>query len=401
MTAAPSGHGPVAIGTTSGGSPAEPALAVGPSGTAYTVVLQPGGRQLDFCVLPVGSTTCSPVPLKVPVPSTDLFSDPPTVLLHDGDIYVFEYIGSASDDRTGIAEYVSTDGGASFTLQPDAVSYVKGGQGTTGPVVELPGGEFGAGYVSDVTNPTFQANSLTSPSNDSQATNPPYATLNPSPATAYTVGNLGGQFASQLTGSRGVLGVFVGDGAPCPSSAHSTLVYAYAPISASTSLADLNTATGGAGSPSAPVSQGRLRGHKPGRRRWPVRIGAPRNRPGDADDGGPVPGLLPGDGVRRPGYARSGRVCSGPDAFPGRNWQDLRNVGHRRRWHRARFQRARRGKLDCPGHAVVCPWYRERHRQPHQWGQRLRSGLGGVHGEQQRIRTGVQQKRCVLLGRGR
>jgi hypothetical protein len=255
VTTAPSGHGPVPIGTTTGGSPAEPAVAVGPSGTAYTVLLQPGGTQLDFCALPVGSTTCTPVPLKVPGPSTDLFSDPPTVLLHDGDIYVFEYIGSASDNRTGIAEYVSTDGGASFTLQPDAVSYVKGGQGTTGPIVELPGGEFGAGYVSDVTNPTFQANSLSAPSNDSQATTPPYATLNPSPATAYTVGNLGGQFASQLTGSRGVLGVFVGDGAPCPSSAHSTLVYAYAPISASTSLEDLNTTTGGSGSPWGPLAK--------------------------------------------------------------------------------------------------------------------------------------------------
>ena len=255
VTAAPSAHGPVPIGTTSGASPAEPAVAVGPSGTAYTVLLEHGGTQLDFCALPVGSTTCTPVPLKVPDPSTDLFSDPPTVLLHDGDIYVFEYIGSASDDRTGIAEYVSTNGGASFTLQPDAVSYVKGGQGTTGPVVELPGGEFGAGYVSDVTNPTFQANSLSAPSNDSQATTPPYATLNPSPATAYTVGNLGGQFASQLTGSRGVLGVFVGDGAPCPPSARSTLVYAYAPISASTSLADLNTTTGAAGSPWGPLGK--------------------------------------------------------------------------------------------------------------------------------------------------
>ncbi|MGD0811790.1 MAG: hypothetical protein ABSA91_19095, partial [Acidimicrobiales bacterium] len=255
VTTAPSGHSPVAIGTYSGASSADPAVAVSPSGTAYTVLLQHGGTQLDFCALPAGSTTCTSVPLKVPDPSTDLFSDPPTVLLHDGDIYVFEYIGSASDDRTGIAEYISTNGGASFTLQPDAVSYVKGGQGTTGPIVELPGGEFGAGYVSDVTNPTFQANSLSSPSDDSLATTPPYATLNPSPATAYTVGNLGGQFASQLTGSRGVLGVFVGDGAPCPSSARSTLVYAYAPISASTGLADLNTTTGGAGSPWDPLEK--------------------------------------------------------------------------------------------------------------------------------------------------
>jgi hypothetical protein len=193
--------------------------------------------------------------LKVPDPSSDLFFDPPTVLVHDGDIYVFEYIGSGNGNRDGLAEYVSSDGGTSFTLQPNAVSYVHGGEGTSGPVVELPDGNFGAGYVSDVANPTFQANSLGSPSNDSQATAPPYATLDPSPPTAYTIGNLGGQFASQLTGSAGVLGVFAASGAPCPSSARATLVYAYSPISASTTVAELNSSTGAAGSPWAPLAK--------------------------------------------------------------------------------------------------------------------------------------------------
>ena len=196
-----------------GNSSAGPAVGVGPSGTAYTVLLQPGNRQLDFCALQVGARSCDPVTLKVPDPSSDLFFDPPTVLVRNGDIYVFEYVGSSNGNREGLAEYVSSDGGTSFTLQPDAVSYVRGGEGTTGPVVALPEGDFGAGYVSDVANPAFQANSLGSPSNDSQVTAPPYATLNPSPPTAYTIGNLGGQFASQLTGSPGVLGVFAASGA--------------------------------------------------------------------------------------------------------------------------------------------------------------------------------------------
>ncbi len=77
--------------------------------------------------------------------------------------------------------------------------------------------------------------------------------MNPAPASRYTIGNLGGQFAAQRTGSSGVLGVFVADpgpgSSPCPLSARAALVYAFAPIASSTTTAELNTTSGGAGSP--------------------------------------------------------------------------------------------------------------------------------------------------------
>jgi len=152
-----------------------------------------------------------------------------------------------------VAEYVSSNGGTSFTLQTHAVSWAPESDGTAGPIVPLLGGDFGAGYVTPNSNPAFQANSLSSPSDDSEGNAASYATLNPAPASAYTVGNLGGEFASQVTGSTGVLGVFeaqTGTGnSPCPSSAPAALVYAYAPITASTTIAQLNTTTGGSGSP--------------------------------------------------------------------------------------------------------------------------------------------------------
>jgi hypothetical protein len=156
-----------------------------------------------------------------------------------------------------MAEYVSSNGGARFTLAPDAVSWVPASDGTAGPIVSLLNGEFGAGYVPPDANPGFQANSVSSPSNDSEAIGVPYATLNPS--TTYSVGNLGGQFASQLTGSTGVLGVFeagTGTGnSPCPSSDPAALVYAYAPITPSTTIAQLNTTTGEPGSPWRPLAE--------------------------------------------------------------------------------------------------------------------------------------------------
>ena len=64
--------------------------------------------------------------------------------------------------------------------------------------VELPGGDFGAGYVIPGSNPAFQANSLTAPTDESAASAAPFATLNPQPASAYTIGNLGGVFGSCL-----------------------------------------------------------------------------------------------------------------------------------------------------------------------------------------------------------
>ena len=178
-------------------------------------------------------------------------------MLEPGHIYVLNVVVGSSD-LDGIDEWVSTDGGTSFSLEPHAVGFVGGNAEGAGPAVELPGGDFGAGYVIPGSNPAFQANSLAAPTDQSGATTPPFATLNPRPASAYTVGNLGGAFGSQLAGSPGVLGVFEalpGKGSsPCPSSASEALVYAYAPINASTTPAELSASPGGS-SPWRPLAE--------------------------------------------------------------------------------------------------------------------------------------------------
>jgi hypothetical protein len=123
------------------------------------------------------------------------------------------------------------------------------------PLIPLFGDNVGFGSVSAIQNPLFQANSLTAPQEYSAATKPmtPSASLNPSP-NDYVLGNLGGDFASQLMGMTGILGVFqLIETGPCPSS--QGLVYAYAPLSAATTNSELNTTTGEPGSPWSPLGE--------------------------------------------------------------------------------------------------------------------------------------------------
>jgi hypothetical protein len=108
-------------------------------------------------------------------------------------------------------------------------------------VFALPGGKIGVGYVVAPENPAFQVVSLSSPSEDSVARHPtPIASLNPSP-NDYTIANLGGQIAPQLSGSEGLLGAFeLIEAGPCPTS--DGIDYAFAPLPASD--AELNASTG-------------------------------------------------------------------------------------------------------------------------------------------------------------
>jgi hypothetical protein len=244
---------PLAVGTAPS---VPPAVAVDASGTAY-VVWQQGPTKLSFCRLAGGATGCRPVTLPVADPASDEFFGPPSVILEPGHIYVLNVVvGSA--ERDGINEWVSTDGGTSFSLEPHVVGFVGGDAEAAGPAIELPGGDFGAGYMIPGSNPGFQANSLAAPTDQSEASGPPFATLNPRPASAYTVGNLGGAFGSQLAGSPGVLGVFEalpGKGSsPCPSSASEALVYAYAPINSTTTPAELSGSPG-VSSPWRPLAE--------------------------------------------------------------------------------------------------------------------------------------------------
>ena len=150
-----------------GGAPSvAPAVAVDASGTAY-VVWQQSPTKLSFCKLDGGAKGCSPVTLEVADPASDQFFGPPSVMLEAGHIYVLDVV-IGSSDLDGINEWVSTDGGTSFNLEPHAVGFVGGDAEPAGPAIELPGGQFGAGYVIPGSNPAFQANSLGAPTDQSE-----------------------------------------------------------------------------------------------------------------------------------------------------------------------------------------------------------------------------------------
>lgn len=251
---------PIKIGTNASGLPSQPAVAVDAAGTAYVVwddpiatTSRPADTVLNFCKIAKGATGCAPVELTVPDPSEAQFFDPPSVLVNGSDVYVFEEVdGAANQDLDGMDAWFSTDGGATFSQVPYSVSDTQVGDTEgTGPMpaIQLPGGNVGFGYVSAIQNPLFQANALTAPKEYSAATMPmpPAASLNPSPNN-YVVGNLGGEFASQLTATKGILGTFqLIEAGPCPTT--DGLVYTYAPLSSATTNGELNTTTGQAGSP--------------------------------------------------------------------------------------------------------------------------------------------------------
>jgi len=255
---------PFAIGSNTTGLPSQPAVAVDPTGTAYIVWddqiagSQPADTMLNFCKVSKAAPHCAPVELPIPDPSHAQFFDPPSVLIVGTTVRVFEDVdGAGNNHMNGMDEWISTDGGATFSQFPYSLSNTQVGDSTgTGPMPVIPlfGDNVGFGSVSAIQNPLFQANSLTAPVQYSTATHPkpPSASLNPSP-NSYVVGNLGGEFASQLTGTTGILGVFaLIETGPCP--AGNGLVYTYAPLSAATTNGELNTTTGQLGSPWAPLA---------------------------------------------------------------------------------------------------------------------------------------------------
>jgi uncharacterized membrane protein YgcG len=238
------------------GTGAPPAIAVDASGTAYTV-WQQSPTKLSFCKLATAASHCTPVTLEVADPSSAAFIGTPSVLLAPGRVYVLDLASGGPADLNGVNEFVSTDGGASFSPEPYAVGFVGQDSSPAGPAIALPGGDFGWGYEKPG-DPAFQADSLLAPTDQSLVNTPPFATLTPQPANAYSFEQVGGAFGSQLVGSAGVLGVFAGfsgkSDSPCPSSASGSLVYAYAPIDASTTPVELSTSPGGS-SPWRPLTK--------------------------------------------------------------------------------------------------------------------------------------------------
>ncbi len=257
---------PVLIGTNTVSTPSQPAVTVDAAGTAYIAwndaaapPAAPAQTVLDFCKVPPGATRCSAVQLASPDPTSGQLQAPPSVLVNGTDVYVFEFMTGAMDaggNDNGMLEWVSSDGGSTFTRITDAVSwtgFASNGGTDAVSVFRLPNGDIGIGYVSPVSNPLFQANSLTSPVNYSQASTPqpPYAVLNPAPSN-YTVGDLEGSFTAELTARTGALGVFeLIETGPCPNSAG--LVFTYAPVESSTTDSALETNSGQIGSPWSPL----------------------------------------------------------------------------------------------------------------------------------------------------
>jgi hypothetical protein len=254
---------PVAIGSNMATVP--PAIAVDASGNAYIAWLSSNDAVLDFCKVPLADPKCEPVALSVPDPTATMDGTvSPSVIVSGNIVYVFDGVdGATNDDYNGEYLWTSTNAGASFNQFPYAVSGLQdppsgADTGTTdNPVVALANGDFGVGYNS-IGEPYFQANSFAAPANDSLAASPPppFATLL-TPGNAYTVGNLSpAQFASQLTGRPGVLGIFETNAAapaPCASS-ENALLYSFGPISAATTTAQINS-NGGSGGPWSPLEE--------------------------------------------------------------------------------------------------------------------------------------------------
>jgi hypothetical protein len=254
---------PIAIGSNAPSLPSTPAVAVDAAGVAYVAWLSSSADTvLDFCKIAGGATGCNRVALPVPDPSHAQYFDPPSVLVSGTTVRVFETVDGAADQNLdGMYEWVSTDGGSTFSPFPYALSYTAiGDTAGTGPmpVVPLFANNVGFGYVAADGNAVFQANSLTAPQNYSPGAYPPtsppppFARLDPSP-NDYVVGNLGGEIVSQLTGTTGLLGVFqLLEAGGCPS--NGGLVFTYAAIDSATSNAALDTSPG-PGSPWSPLAR--------------------------------------------------------------------------------------------------------------------------------------------------
>jgi hypothetical protein len=248
---------PIALGPANGGASS---VAVDSAGTAYIAwTNHTTVKQISFCRLPVGATSCQPL-VQIPTPSAAAdFLDPPTVMLSGGDVYLFEQVFEGSDaHENGILEYVSSTNPIAFTQAPDYAVSFPGNTGDDG-VVHLPNGLIGVGYGATETYPVFQANSLGSPVEYSEATfsenqaNNPFALLG---GSAYPADDIGESwFGVQPSGSsEGVLGVTqVDNSGICPVGDGSGVAYEYAPMTASTTVAQLNTSTGTAGSPWQPI----------------------------------------------------------------------------------------------------------------------------------------------------
>ncbi len=219
---------PLNIGTPYESGP--PSVAVDSSGTAYIAWanekdLAPVTTNIvQYCVLPAGATACSHTGNLVPADS-GAYVDGVHVLVDGSTVVILADVygtaGSSAGDYEPEQEWQSTDGGATFSIVNSGLSVADGIlSADTGPVsaVIVPGtNELGFGWQSAGGPPTFNAFPLVSPPECSTQKcdgtpipdgGPyPFAELEPE-TNPDTIGNSGGQFASQIGTSPGVLSIF-------------------------------------------------------------------------------------------------------------------------------------------------------------------------------------------------
>ncbi len=236
---------PINVGTPYASGP--PAVAVDSAGTAYiawanTKDLAGANDFVQYCVLPAGATACAHSGSLMPADSAQ-HVDGVQVLVDGSTVVVLtDVYGTAAPNPrhyTPEQEWASTDGGATFTGVDGGLSVADGViNADTAPLsaVIVPGTNvLGYGWDTADGPPTFDAFPLTAPPECSQASCPAgkYATLEPA-TNPDTLGNGGGQFASEVGANPGVLAVFPTDfgngplGCPGTATAQFGTAYAYA-----------------------------------------------------------------------------------------------------------------------------------------------------------------------------
>jgi hypothetical protein len=213
---------PVNVGTPFASGP--PSVAVDAAGNAIvawanTKDLPPVTVDIvQYCLLPVTGTACIHSGNLTPAGGASHIDSVQT-LVHGSTIVILaDVFGAASASFEPVQEWQSTDDGATFTQLNGGQSVTNGNQGAdTVPLnsVVMPGGNgLGFGWeTAGSSPPTFNAFPLTSPPVCSEAPSgcaAGFAKLEPA-TNPDTVGNGGGQVATQGGNSPGVLGIYSTD----------------------------------------------------------------------------------------------------------------------------------------------------------------------------------------------
>jgi hypothetical protein len=201
---------PVNIGTPfESGSPSVAVESNGDAVVAWANTKDLSGATdfVQYCVVPVTATACAESGNLQPADGASHVDDVTTLIDGSSIVIQADVYGATTADYEPVQEWVSTDGGATFT-QPNAGESVAwdDSSGVEEPVngVMIPGGSLGFGFDPAAGVPTFHDYPLTSPTECSSVTTScPVATLEPS-SNPDQISNAGGNFASDSTGVMGI-----------------------------------------------------------------------------------------------------------------------------------------------------------------------------------------------------